>query len=85
MATGLASLMAAVSPAVAQNADLQKVLSAMDAASAKFQSAQADFVADQYTAVVQSHDIQKGTIAFRASLSLSPSDKASNMRLKMGL
>jgi hypothetical protein len=27
----------------------------------------------------------KGTIAFRASLSLSPSDKASNMRLKMGL
>ena len=65
MATGFASLMAAVSPAVAQNADLQKVLSAMDAAAAKFQSAQADFVADQYTAVVQSHDIQKGTIAFR--------------------
>src|ERR1700744_3093735 len=65
MATGFASLMAAVSPAVAQNADLKKVLSAMDAAAAKFQSAQADFVADQYTAVVQSHDIQKGTIAFR--------------------
>ena len=49
----------------AQNADLQKVLSQMDAASLKFQSAQADFVWDQYTAVVQSHDIQKGTIAFR--------------------
>jgi outer membrane lipoprotein-sorting protein len=50
---------------VAQNADLQKVLSEMDAASATFQSAQADFVWDQYTAVVQSHDLQKGTIAFR--------------------
>jgi outer membrane lipoprotein-sorting protein len=49
----------------AQNADLQKVLSQMDAASARFQSAQADFVADTYTAVVQSHDVQKGTIAFR--------------------
>ena len=49
----------------AQNADLQKVLSQMDAAAAKFQSAQADLVADQYTAVVQSHEIQKGTIAFR--------------------
>lgn len=51
--------------AIAQNADLQKVLTQMDAAAAKFQSAQADLSADQYTAVVQSHDIQKGTIAFR--------------------
>jgi len=49
----------------AQNADLQKILAQLDAASAKFQSAQADFVWDQYTAVVQSHDYQKGTIAFR--------------------
>jgi outer membrane lipoprotein-sorting protein len=53
------------SAAFAQNADLQKVLSEMDAASAKFQSAQADFSADSYTAVVESHDVQKGTIAFR--------------------
>jgi len=51
--------------APAQNAELQKVLSQMDTASARFQSAQADFTADTYTAVVQSHDIQKGTIAFR--------------------
>lgn len=51
--------------ALAQNANLQKVLSQMDAASSKFQSAQADFTADSYTAVVQSHDVQKGTIAFR--------------------
>ena len=51
--------------AMAQNAELQKVLAEMDTASAKFQSAQADFVWDQYTAVVESHDYQKGTIAFR--------------------
>ena len=51
--------------ALAQNAELQKVLTEMDEASAKFQSAQADFVWDQDTAVVQSHDYQKGTIAFR--------------------
>jgi outer membrane lipoprotein-sorting protein len=49
----------------AQSADLQKVLSQMDAASQKFQSAQADFNWDQYTAVVQSHETQTGTIAFR--------------------
>jgi outer membrane lipoprotein-sorting protein len=53
------------SAAFAQSADLQKVLSEMDAASARFQSAEADFSADSYTAVVQSHDVQKGTIAFR--------------------
>jgi len=51
--------------ALAQNADLQKVLSQMDAASARFKSAQADFMADSYTAVVDSHSIQKGVIAFR--------------------
>jgi outer membrane lipoprotein-sorting protein len=51
--------------AFSQSPDLQKVLTEMDAASAKFQSAQADFVWDQYTAVVESHDYQKGTIAFR--------------------
>jgi len=52
-------------PAFAQNADLQKVLGQMDAASQKFQSAQADFSWDQLTAVVQSHEITTGTIAFR--------------------
>ncbi|MDI3254876.1 MAG: outer membrane lipoprotein-sorting protein [Bacillota bacterium] len=47
--------------------DLNKVLGQMDAASQKFQSAQADFQWDQYTAVVQSHETQTGTIAFRRS------------------
>ncbi|WP_252263898.1 LolA family protein [Paracidobacterium acidisoli] len=49
----------------AQSADLQKVLSEMDGAAQKFRSATADFSADQYTAVVQSHEMQKGTTAFR--------------------
>ncbi len=51
--------------AQAQSPDLEKVLAQMDAASARFQSAQADFAWDQLTAVVQDHDVQKGTIAFR--------------------
>jgi outer membrane lipoprotein-sorting protein len=51
--------------ALGQSADLHQVLNQMDAAAARFKSAQADFVADTYTAVVDSHDIQKGTIAFR--------------------
>jgi outer membrane lipoprotein-sorting protein len=60
-----ASLVFLAIPGLAQNADLQKVLSQMDAASQKFQSAQADFKWDQYTAVVQSHEITEGAIAFR--------------------
>lgn len=48
----------------AQNAGLDKVLSEMDVASQRFHSAQADFTWDQYTAVVQDHDIQAGTTAF---------------------
>ena len=65
IASSLIAVLAITPAARAQNADLQKVLSQMDAAAAKFQSAQADLTADQYTAVVQSHDIQKGTVAFR--------------------
>ncbi|HYG99100.1 MAG TPA: outer-membrane lipoprotein carrier protein LolA [Terriglobales bacterium] len=51
--------------AVAQNGNLEKVLTQMDAAAANFKSAQADFVWDQYTKVVEEHDYQKGTIYFR--------------------
>lgn len=68
--TAVAVMAASVPGAYAQagnDAQLTKVLSQMDAASAKFHSAQASFVWDQYTAVVQEHDIQKGTIAFNWS------------------
>lgn len=49
----------------AQSDDLPKVLNQMDAAAQKFQSAQADFNADLYTAVVQSHESQDGNVAYR--------------------
>lgn len=44
---------------------LETVLDQMDAAAAKFQSAQADFVWDQYQRVVDETDTQKGKLYFR--------------------
>jgi outer membrane lipoprotein-sorting protein len=44
--------------------DVQKVIEQLNAASAKFQSAQADFTWDQFQAVVQEHEVQTGTINF---------------------
>ncbi len=55
------------SPATAQKADssLETVLSQMDAAAAKFRSAQADVVWVQYQKVVNDTDTQQGKIYFR--------------------
>jgi outer membrane lipoprotein-sorting protein len=50
--------------APAQSCDTAKVLAQMDAASARFQSAQADFKWDVLQSVVNEHDIQSGTIYF---------------------
>jgi len=47
----------------AQN--LEAVLNAMDKAAADFETAQTDFVWDQYQKVVDEHDVQKGTMSFR--------------------
>jgi outer membrane lipoprotein-sorting protein len=44
--------------------DVQKVLSQLNAAALKFQSAQANFDWDQFQVVVQDHDVQSGTIFF---------------------
>ena len=44
---------------------LDSVLKKMDAAAASFQTAQADFVWDQYQKVVDEHDLQKGTVYYR--------------------
>ena len=60
-ATGVA----ATAAYAASSPELDKVLRQMDAASAKFQSAQADFSWDQYEKVVDSHDVQTGTIYFQ--------------------
>lgn len=68
-AAGASAAVASAAPAVpaaaSTNADLDKVLKQMDAASAKFQSAKADFKWDQYTKVVDETDTQKGTIYFK--------------------
>jgi outer membrane lipoprotein-sorting protein len=61
----LLAMLTLVPAAIAQSPELTKVLSELDTAAAQFQSAQADFAWDQFTAVVQDHDVQKGTIAFR--------------------
>lgn len=59
-----AAAFCALPHARAQACDTAKVLAQMDAASAKFQSTQADFKWDALTAVVDDHNIQAGTIYF---------------------
>ncbi len=58
-------LLGAGARAQSNEAQLGKVLAQLDAAAAKFQSAQAEFTWDQLTAVVDEHDVQKGMIAFK--------------------
>ena len=47
--------------------DLERVLDDMDKAAASFKSAQADFVWDQFSKVVNDHDFQKGVIYYRVA------------------
>jgi len=61
---GLLAFVAALAAATSYAAELDKVLAQMDAAAAKFQNAQADFAWDNYTKVVDDHEMQKGTIYF---------------------
>src|SRR5437870_5331639 len=61
-----AKLAEPAAPTPADNsAALEKILTTMDQQAAAFHNAQADFVWDQYTKVVDDHDQQKGTIYFR--------------------
>lgn len=64
LVVSLAGSLSAQSAPPAGNADLQKVIGELNAAAAKFSSAQADFTWDQFTAVVQEHETQTGTIFF---------------------
>jgi outer membrane lipoprotein-sorting protein len=64
LVVSLPGSLSAQSAPPAGNADLQKVITELNAAAAKFVSAQADFAWDQFTAVVQEHEIQTGTIFF---------------------
>jgi outer membrane lipoprotein-sorting protein len=51
----------------AQKTPLQQVLERIDITAANFHTAQADFVWNQYTKIVDETDIQKGTVYFRRS------------------
>src|SRR5271169_1726717 len=53
--------------APAAGTDLEKVLSQMDAVAATFKTAEADFVWEQYTKVVNETDTQSGKVYFRRS------------------
>jgi outer membrane lipoprotein-sorting protein len=64
MVVSVQGSLTAQTAAPAGNADLQKVILELNAAAAKFTSAQADFTWDQFTAVVQEHETQTGTIYF---------------------
>jgi len=61
----LLTLTAGVSAQSAHKTDLQTVLHQMDANAAKFQSARAEFVWEQYQKVVDETDTQKGTVYYR--------------------
>ncbi|MGA8274541.1 MAG: outer membrane lipoprotein carrier protein LolA [Candidatus Sulfotelmatobacter sp.] len=54
-------------PTNPQSVTLESVLHRMDETSAHFQTAQADFVWDQYQKVVDETDTQKGTVYYRRS------------------
>jgi outer membrane lipoprotein-sorting protein len=59
---------AAVQPAtMASSGELERVLGDMDKAAVGFRSAQADFVWDQFSKVVNDHDFQKGVIYYRVA------------------
>ena len=64
LVVSLPGSLTAQTTAPASDADLQKVIVALNTAAAKFASAQADFTWDQLTAVVQDHETQTGTIYF---------------------
>jgi outer membrane lipoprotein-sorting protein len=64
LVVSLSGSLRAQTAAPVSNADLQKVIGELNAAAAKFSSAQAEFTWDQFTAVVQEHETQTGTIYF---------------------
>jgi outer membrane lipoprotein-sorting protein len=64
---GLLVALATFASAKSYGADLDKILAQMDAASAKFQNAQANFVTDNYTKVVDDHELQSGVTYFDRS------------------
>ena len=71
LVVSLPGSLSAQSAPPAGSADLQKIITELNAAAAKFVSAQADFAWDQFTAVVEDHEIQTGTIYFERKKSVT--------------
>src|SRR5438874_2226143 len=68
LAATIVGLLATLLPATAQSQsspELDKVLTQLDAASANFKSAEADFRWDQFQKVVNETDVQKGKVFFQ--------------------
>jgi outer membrane lipoprotein-sorting protein len=61
----VAAVAAEAPQAASSSADLEKVLNQMDVVAASFKTAEADFVWDQYTKVVNETDTQAGKVYFR--------------------
>ena len=64
---GFSSAAQNAAPLTPPSVTLENVLQKMDATAARFQSAQADFVWDQYQKVVDETDTQKGAVYYRRS------------------
>ena len=61
----VATMLVAETPQTSPSAALERVLNQMDAVAAGFKTAEADFVWDQYTKVVNETDTQSGKVYFR--------------------
>ena len=64
-AMGVAQQKPASNGRAGNNAQMDRVLDAMDKASANFKTTEAQFVWDQYSKVVEEHDLQKGVVYYR--------------------
>lgn len=62
--TQSANAASAAAPAANPAPSLEAALTQLDKAAATFRSAEADFVWDQFQAIVQEHDLQKGRVYF---------------------
>ncbi|MGH9524728.1 MAG: LolA family protein [Terriglobales bacterium] len=65
VAMGAAQQKAASAVKSGNSAEMDHVLDAMDKASANFKTTEAEFVWDQYSKVVDEHDLQKGVVYYR--------------------
>lgn len=61
----IAEKIASESSPQADSTDLERVLTSMDNAAKGFRTAEANFTFDQYTKLVDEHDLQKGKLYFR--------------------